>query len=99
MADPTSQTKYVEFAFHVKDLDTNPLQPISYRLLLKGQILDIDTGVTLQTLNSIDVNAGESADGSFFGVVPINLNLDAGYLIIDEGITDSTVRFLMQLNN
>ena len=99
VADPASQTRYVEFLFHVKDLDTNPLQPISYRFLLKGKILDIDTGVTLQTLNNIDVNGGESADGSFFGIVPINLNLDSGYLIIDEGITDSAVRLLMQLSN
>ncbi len=99
VVDPTSQTKYVGFVFHVKNLDANPLPTISYRLLLNGQILDIDTGVTLQTLNNIDINSSESADGSFFGVVPINSKLDAGYLLIDEGITDSSVRLLMKLSN
>lgn len=99
VADPSSQTKYVEFVFHVKNLDANPLPPISYRLLLKGQIMDIDTGVTLQTLNNIDINSGESTDGSFFGVVPINLKLDSGYLLIDEGVTDSSVKLLMKLGN
>ena len=99
VADPASQTKYVEFVLHVKNLDANPLPPISYRLLLKGKIMDIDTGVTLQTLNNIDINSSESADGSFFGVVPINLKLDAGYLLIDEGITDSSSRLLLKLSN
>lgn len=99
VADPASQTKYVEFVLHVKNLDANPLPPISYRLLLKGQIMDIDTGVTLQTLNNIDISSSESADGSFFGVVPSNLKLDAGYLLIDEGITDSSTRLLLKLSN
>ena len=95
--DPASSTKYVEFVFHVKNLDANPLPTIVYRLLLNGEITDISAGVTLPTLNDVSVGSGESANGSLFATVPINLKLDKAYLLIDEGITDSSVRLLMNI--
>ena len=98
IANPASQNRYVEFTFHVKDLDPNPLPFISYRLLLKGVLSDIDSVVTLDTLNVLSVGSGESADGSLFGMVPINQKLDGAYLMIDEGITDRSIRLLLSLN-
>ena len=98
-ADPTSQTRYVEFALHIKNLDANPLPTISYRLLLNGTITDINSGVTLETLNNLSIGSGESADGSLFGVVPNNLKLEHAYLVIDEGITNSSTRLLLNLSN
>ena len=97
--DPSSSTRYVEFVFHVKNLDANPLPIIVYRLLLNGEITDISAGVTLPTLNDLSVGSGESADGSLFATVPINLKLAKAYLLIDEGITDSSVRLLMDIGS
>ena len=99
VADPNSQTRYVEFAFHVKNLDVNPLPTISYQLLLKGVLSDIDTAVSLETLNNLVLGQNESADGSFYGVVPKALNLDGAYLVINEGITDSSIRLLFDLTH
>lgn len=97
VADPTSETRYVEFSFHVKNLDANPLPTISYQLLTNGVLRDIDSGVTLETLNSLTVGPNESADGSLYGVIPKDLKLDDAYLVINEGITDSSVRLLLAL--
>lgn len=99
VADPASQTRYVEFKFHIKNLDANPLPSISYRLLMGGVISDIDTGVTLETLTKVDLEFGQTIDGSFFGLVPVNLNISHGYLIMDEGITDSSVKLLLSLSS
>jgi hypothetical protein len=99
VADPTSDTRYVEFAFHVKNLDANPLPTISYQLLQNGVLSDIDTRVGLETLNTLVVGSGESADGSFYGVVSKDQNLDGAYLVINEGITDSSIRLLFDLNH
>lgn len=97
--DPAADTRYVEFAFHVKNLDPNPLPTITYQLLVKGVLSDVDTAVSLQDLNELTVESGQSADGSFFSVIPKDLKLDNGYLVINEGITDSTVRLLFALSN
>ncbi len=97
--DPASQTRYIEFAFHVKNLDPNPLPSISYRLLVGKELSDIDAGVSLQTLNGLSIGSGESADGSLFGAVPINQDLSGAYLLIDEGITDPSVKLLLSLSN
>lgn len=99
VADPASQTRYVEFNFHIKNLDANPLPSISYRLLVRGILSDIDTSVALDTLSNVDLQSGESVDGSFYGLVPIKEDISHGYLVIDEGITDSTVRLLMDLSH
>ena len=98
-ADPASDTRYVEFAFRVKNLDANPLPTISYRLLLNGVLSDIDSRVGLESLNDLVVGSSESADGSFFAIVPKNLNLNGAYLVIDEGITDSSIRLLFDLSH
>ncbi len=97
VANPAAQTRYIEFAFHVKDLDSNPLPTISYRLLLNGVLTEINSGVALETLNGLNIGSGESADGSLFAMVPINQKLDGAYLIIDEGVTDPSIRLLMSL--
>lgn len=97
VADPASETRYVEFSFHVKNLDANPLPTISFQLLVNGVLSDIDSGVTLETLNSLSVGPNESADGSLYGVVPKDLKVDGAYLVIDEGITDSSIRLLLAL--
>ena len=98
IADPNSQTRYVEFAFHVKNLDSIPLPPISYRLLLGGVLADVSAGVSLETLNGLTVGSGESADGSLFAMVPINQKFDGAFLMIDEGITDPSIKLLLSLN-
>lgn len=97
VADPASLTRYVEFAFHIKNLDANPLPTITYQLLSKGLLSDIDTGVTLQTLNDLTLQQNDSADGSFYGLVPKDMNLENSYLVINEGITDPSIRLLLDL--
>lgn len=97
VADPASETRYVEFSFHVKNLDANPLPTISYQLLTNGVLRDVDSGVTLATLNNLTIDSSESADGSLYGVIPKDLNLAGAYLVINEGITDSSVRLLLAL--
>ena len=97
VADSASGTRYVEFVFHVKNLDANPLPTISYQLLFKGVLSDIDTRVGLETLNDLVVGSGESADGSFYGVVPKDQKLEGAYLVINEGITDPSIRLLFDL--
>lgn len=97
--DPNSQTRYVKFTFHVKNLDPNPLPTISYRLLLDREIGDVDVRVTLESLNDLIIGSGESGDGSFFAIVPKDIKLDHAFLMIDEGITDSTIRLLFGLSN
>lgn len=97
--DPASDTRYVEFAFHVKNLDSNPLPTITYQLLVNGVLSDVDTAVSLQDLNGLTIDSGQSADGSFFGVIPKDLKLDGGYVVINEGITDPTIRLLFALSH
>lgn len=99
VADPTSQTRYVEFAFHVKNLDANPLPTISFRLLLNGVLSDVDSAVGLASLNDLTVGSGESVDGSVYGIIPKDQKIEGGYLVIDEGITDSSIRLLFDLSN
>ena len=67
---------------------------ISYQLLRNGVLSDIDTRVGLEPLNDLIVGSGESADGSFYGVVPKNQVLESAYPVINEGITDSLIRLL-----